>query len=332
MSGQTEFRGKVRESREALHSLFGTGRQPEPELPELQTLPVSEPGFYAMTAAEYHADPAPEPSLSASLACDLVTTTPAHARLKHPRLNPSAADDTAEHLDIGTVAHAAFLEGRDAVDVLEFNDWRTQAAKTARDQARAAGKVPLLRKVWTDVEAMLMATRPQLNAHEDGAAMFRDGLAEPVLVWCEDDLWFRARLDWLRLSLRRRQFAIDDYKTTGASADPEQLSDSPRSPVWSLGWDLKASFYRRGVYALTGYGAEFRFAVQECYPPFALSVVAPSPGAEMLGDMKVQMAIDRWRRGLRDNDWRAYPRQTAYFEVPDWMERRWADREVRDGV
>jgi hypothetical protein len=329
MSGLTEFRGQVRESRDALHSLFGTRQQPEPELPDLRSLPVTEPGFYAMSAAEYHADPCPEPSLSASLACELVTNTPAHARLKHPRLNPSLVEDQAEHFDMGSVAHAAFLEGRDVVAILDFDDWRTKASKEARDVARANGKVPLLRKVWSDVEAMLMATRPQLDAHEDGAAMFRDGLAEPVMVWREDGLWFRARLDWLRLSLRRRQYAIDDYKTTSTSANPETLSDKT---VWSHGWDVKASFYRRGLHVLTGFGAEFRFSVQECYPPFALSVVAPSPGAEMLGDMKVHLAIERWERGLRQNDWRAYPRRTAFFEVPAWMEKRWADREAHDAV
>jgi hypothetical protein len=102
--------------------------------------------------------------------------------------------------------------------------------------------------------------------------------------------------------------------------------------VWDLGWDVKASFYRRGLHALTGYGAEFRFAVQETCEPFALSVIAPSPSAEMLGDMKVQIAIDRWARGLRQNEWRGYPRQTAFFEVPAWLEKKWADREVRDAV
>jgi hypothetical protein len=140
--------------------------------------------------------------------------------------------------------------------------------------------VPLLRKTWGELEAMLRATRPQLDAHEDGAAMFRDGFAEPVLVWQEDGLWFRARLDWLRLSVKRRQFAIDDFKTTGASANPERVSERM---FWDLGWDVKASFYRRGLHALTGYGAEFLFAVQETYAPYALSVVAPSPAPKCSG-------------------------------------------------
>jgi hypothetical protein len=263
------------------------------------------------------------------MALELVDTTPAHARLKHPRLNSAHVDETAQHFDIGTVAHAALLEGVDVVQILDYHDFKTNAAREARERARLEGKVPLLRKVWSDLELMLGATRRQLQAHEDGQYMFTQGIAEPVLVWKEGGLWFRARIDWLRLDPWQRGFAIDDYKTTSTSADPETLSDRK---VWDLGWDLKASFYRRGLHALTGSGAEFRFAVQEIHAPFALSVLSPSPGAEMLGDMKVDIAIRRWQRGLEANDWHAYPRSTAYFEVPAWLEKRWADREVRDGV
>jgi hypothetical protein len=327
MSGETEFRGRVREVGGALHSMFGTGPAARAAIPELRPLPVTEPGFYRMTAPEYHADPAPEPSLSASLASSLVEKTPKHARLKHPRLNPMYEPDTAEHFDIGESVHAAFLEGRDVVEILEFDDFRKGDARKARDDARAVGKVPLLRKTWTDVELMLKESRAQLDVHEDGVDMFTNGIAEPVLVWREEGLWFRSRVDWLRVT-RQGRFAIDDFKTTGKSADLDAVSKT----AFDHGWDVKASFYRRGLFALTGLGAEFRFAVQECYPPFALSVTAPSPGAEMLGDMKVDIAISRWRAGVTQNEWRGYPKRTGYFEVPAWLESKWADRGVNDAV
>ena len=43
--------------------------------------------------AEYHADPAPEPSLSRSLAHTLLTRSPRHAWQAHPRLNPAWLPD-----------------------------------------------------------------------------------------------------------------------------------------------------------------------------------------------------------------------------------------------
>jgi hypothetical protein len=62
VSGQAEFRERVSESREALHGLFGTGAQQaatDIDLPELLELPVTGPGFYAMSAEAYHQDPCP---------------------------------------------------------------------------------------------------------------------------------------------------------------------------------------------------------------------------------------------------------------------------------
>jgi hypothetical protein len=85
---------------------------------------------------QYHADPCPEPSLSASLALRARDVDAGTRSALHPRLNPAAVAHQAEHFDIGTVAHAAFLEGRDVVAILEFDDFRTKDARAARD-ARA---------------------------------------------------------------------------------------------------------------------------------------------------------------------------------------------------
>ena len=45
--------------------------------------------YYDMTTDEYHADPCPEPSLSASIAETIWRESPNHARNEHPRLNPN---------------------------------------------------------------------------------------------------------------------------------------------------------------------------------------------------------------------------------------------------
>lgn len=322
-----EQRGQVRQARDAAHSLFGTSGTAAPELPQLRTLPVTEPGFYAMTADEYHADPCPLPSLSSSLAFALVTSTPEKARLRHPRLNTRVAREDAEHFDIGHIAHAALLEGRSVVHVLNYDDYRTKVAQAAREYVRDAGCVPLLRKAWGELESMLEATRRRLDAHEDGVHMFCNGIPEVVLVWNEGPVWCRARLDWVRLE--GRGYAIDDYKTTSTTADPQTVSDRQ---FFNHGLDVQAAFYRRGIYALTGRKAAFRFAMQECFSPYALSVLAPGPSAEILGEMRVDKALALWYRGIVDNEWPGYPVRTAHVEVPAWLEKKEADREVSDAV
>ena len=108
--------------------------------------------------------------------------------------------------------------------------------------------------------------------------MFTNGLPEQTLVWIEQlpddpsaDVWCRARLDWLRPG------AIDDYKSTSATANPETWTRT----MFSAGFDLQAAWYLRGLRQLTDLDdAIFRFAVQETYPPYALSVIALGPDAD----------------------------------------------------
>lgn len=277
-------------------------------------------GIYTMDAATYHADPCDAPSLSSSIAKLLCTSSPAHVKDAHPRLNPEFVTDHAEHFDVGTVAHAVLLEGVNCVEVLPFADWRTKAAREARDAVRAKGKVPLQTWAWAHVEAMLNTTRDQLDAHADGRQMFRGGLPEQTLIWQDDGgEWCRARLDWLRAG------AIDDYKTTNATANPEALSRT----LFSNGWDIQAAFYLRGLKKLTGEDAVFRFAVQETYPPYALSVVALGPAALMLAEKKVRYALELWTHCLEHGDWPGYPTQTAYAALPEYLEAAWLAKEER---
>src|SRR4029077_1158679 len=104
----------------------------------------------------------------------------------HVRLNPAAIEEDAEHFDIGTAAHALLLEGHRNIAVIDAKAWGTNAARTARDAARAAGQTPLLAARWADVQAMVSAARAQLDRHRDGgAAMFTTGRTEQTLVWIE---------------------------------------------------------------------------------------------------------------------------------------------------
>ena len=290
---------------------------------------IDAPGVYEMPASVYHADPCQEPSLSSSIAKLICLSSPAHARHAHPRLNPDAVEEEAEHFDIGTAAHAVFLEGHAAVEIVQANDWRTNAAKQARADARAAGRVPLLAKTWEAVQAMVAATRAQLDAHTDGAErMFTAGDAERVIVWQEGDVWCRARLDWLRqdpAASRWAPWAIDDYKSTSNSANPDDWTRS----LFSSGFDLQAAWYLRGVTAITGEEATFRFAVQETYPPYALSVISLGPDALTLAQKKVLYALEVWRDCQQSGVWPTYARRTCWASLPPWVEAAWLEKELR---
>ena len=62
---------------------------------------VAAPGLYRMAAAAYHADPAPAPSLSSSLARLIVGHSPAHAKEAHPRLTLDPIGPESKAIDRG---------------------------------------------------------------------------------------------------------------------------------------------------------------------------------------------------------------------------------------
>lgn len=279
----------------------------------------------AVSAQEYHADPCVTPSLSASIAHILCTGSPAHARMAHPRLNPDYRSKETAHFDLGTAAHALLLEGRDAVAVIDADDWRTKAAKEARDEAREAGKIPLLEAQFYDVRAMVGSAHEQLARFDGIVPFFVDGKPEQPIAWQEKGgVRCRSLIDWLHDDYR----TIDDYKTTSRSANPEQWTRS----LFSFGGDIQAAFYRRGVKAVFGREPEFRFVVQETFPPYALSVIGVGPDVLLMADKKIDYALSVWKRCLEDDHWPGYPQRVCYAELPAWEEYRWLEREEREAA
>src|SRR4051812_45119883 len=97
-------------------------------------------GIHDLSADGYHADPAEQPSLSSTIARRLLDSSPLHAWTEHPKLNPNYKPKKPRHaFDVGTACHALLLEGRNAVSVVDAENWKTNAAKALRDEAYAAG-------------------------------------------------------------------------------------------------------------------------------------------------------------------------------------------------
>src|SRR5262245_60670140 len=139
-------------------------------------------GVHSISADAYHIDPCPSPSLSASIAKLLSSRTPLHAWYAHPRLNPAYEVDTDQKFDIGTACHSLILNDPRIFHIVDADDWRTKDAKAQRDEARAAGKVPLLALQWKRVNDMCLSARTQLDRHEEAFRAFTDGEPERTLI------------------------------------------------------------------------------------------------------------------------------------------------------
>jgi hypothetical protein len=271
-----------------------------------------QPGIFDFDAATYHADPCPYPSLSSSVANILLTQSPAHAWLAHPRLNPAftVTRETDSRLDLGSIAHAMLLEPHtDPIVIVDAADWRTKAAKEQRDAAHAAGKFAILAHKYADVQAMVIAARAYIDTTEL-AGIFETGDAERTIIWQEGETWCRARPDLLSADRR----IIVDYKTTDSAA-PDAFSKQ----IGRMGYDLQSEFYSRGMFAITGReDAAFVFLVQEITRPYACSLISLSNAYREVGQLKVKRALSIWDKCTHQHSWPGYDTRILYCEPKPW--------------
>ena len=260
--------------------------------------------------------------MSRSVIKQLLTQSPHHAWFNHPRLNPDYQPEESEtKFDIGTAAHALLLQGLDCAVVIDADDWRKKDAKEARDAARSIGKIPLLKHQWADVEKMVETANIALGTSELCINIWHDGDSELTYIWKEGETWCKARPDWISMD----RALIIDYKSTGASAAPE---DYVRIAV-STGLDIQDSWYRRGVRAIDGTDPDFIFMVQENFPPYLCSFIRLDMMFQDMGYEKVKKGLSTWRKCMESNDWPGYSTDIYTLEVPPWALASW---ELRKGA
>lgn len=254
------------------------------------------------------------PLFTASRGFALIDTTPAHVQAE---VSGQVPDEESEAMDVGTIFHACLLLGESNVRLVDFPDWRTKVARDTRDSIRASGKTPLLAHKWAAVEAMLKATRQRLEQLPDPRPLV-GGEAERSLYFMVGGVACRATPDWVSGDHRR----IVDVKTTAVSAHPAAFGKS----VWSNGNAFQNAVYRLAIKECYGVDAEFAWLVVETFPPYASSMVALDPEAEAFADLQVAEALDRWKECLTRNEWPGYRSQTAYLELPAWVQASWETR------
>lgn len=300
---------------------------------------ITAPGiFHDIDVAAYHADPLPAPSFTQSIAKTLLSHSPRHAMLEHPRLRPAVAeDDEAEKYVkakvIGDAAHLLLLGKGKRLAVFDAADWNAsgggKGAKAKlheqRDDAITAGKLPILAKHFATAERMIHAARRQLAEHDPELANIgiTDGFAEVMITWQRDGLWCRSLVDWLDVD----RFDVVDYKSTTLSVAPQSLDHL----MANAGWAIQAAMHRDGLDTVDPERAGRRrhiFIAQEQYEPFELTVSVLPESTLTMGRKQLDMAWALWSRAMRAGRWPGYPRVIQHPRYPEWMENRILEREI----
>lgn len=284
---------------------------------------IAEPGVYGgVSEADYHADAIlAEPSLSCSVAQAIVTRSPAHAAVLHPRLSRFPRQRNSDRFDKGRAVHELLLAG-DARRflVVDEEDWRSKAAKADKARAHAEGLIPLLGHQYEECRLIADVARDQIAEHPDLAGLLdRAEHRECTVVWREEHpahgFWCRCRPDIYEGG------RITDLKVTGTAATPEHWG---HRTAWEMLYDFRAAFYRRGWLAATGRDLDYRFVVIEDEPPYALSLFEMTPKAFQVAGEGVRLALDAWGTCLRSRVWPGYEHFPNWLEPPAWVEHRWA--------
>lgn len=257
---------------------------------------------HGMSDIEYHA----RPEVSSTEA-RLVLQSPAKYRWRKD--NPPLIDDSPK-FDIGKAVHAKVLgQGADVV-VVDADDWRTKAARETREDARVAGKAPLLTREFEAVNAMAESVLAHTTAR---AILSQSGDTEVSLFADVDGVPTRARFDFLPDKTERRTVAADLKTTTDASK--KQFESS----VARYEYAVQRAWYLDTLNATTGdETAEMVFIAVEKEPPYLVAVYQlPAVWAEK-GHTMARKAAQTWRACTDSGVWPGYPDEVQLLDEPMW--------------
>lgn len=274
------------------------------------SLTITEPGVYDIPQDAYFADPVPTTSLSSSGARKLLPPS-CPAIFRHEQLHGQPHKRT---FDIGHAAHLLVLGAGAPLLVVEAEDWRTKAAREARDEAYALGHTPILAGEYEQVQAMAAA----LREHPIASALFDPdhGKPEQSLFWNDSihDVWRRARLDWLPETTTGRMIAAD-YKTC-VSAEPSAIEKA----MGNYGYFMQAPWYIDAILALgLAEDVAFVFVFQEKTAPYLVTVAQLEAHDLQIGRHRNNRALEVYAECVRTDTWPGYTSDVAHVSLPPWV-------------
>lgn len=254
-----------------------------------------------MPEADYHA----HPSLSQSQ-LKTILDTPAKFAWERQHGRPHRAA-----YDTGHAVHTALLGVGGQTVVVDADDWRTKAARDARDAAHAEGKVPLLR----DQAAKVAAIRDAVMGHPAARTILEaPGDVELSLFWDDPDtdVPMRGRIDKVATRADGTHVLVDLKSTTDASA--RRFGKS----VWDYRYHMQRAVYLHGWEVITGEACEFLFIAVETDAPHLTAVYTLDDIAVEAGWRDYRTALDTYITCTETGTWPGYGDSIQTLPSPRW--------------
>ena len=274
-------------------------------------------GLYeGMSEDVYHADPCDEPSLSSTIAADLLKYTPRHIWSANKRLNPDYEEEQSDAKDKGKTLHDLILLGENKAEILDFPDWRTKLAREAKKAAIESGKIPILKEKWPEYEKIRTALFEQISLHKEHSDALKKGLFEASLFVKINGMFCRCRFDHVDFDTDW----IDDYKTTGQS-----IEQWINGELFSEAKDIQAAHYSKCYEAHTGRKPKgFRYVVQETFAPYCMAIVELDIHAFDVANESWGWSFQQWEKLIKTppENWKGYSKKTYWASIPSWAETK----------
>ncbi len=259
------------------------------------------------------------PRLSPSTAKVLLKRSALHAFTQH-RLGGGEQTEQTEATTRGRIVDRMLLGAGPDMVVVDAKDWRTNAAKEARDAAEAAGKLPLLAHKLAEYNELVEAWRAQLAARDIAFT----GESQVKLDWESDGVPCRARLD--HLIVTGTGAVIYDLKSC-EDASREAIT---RSMV-TYGYSIQHAAYVEAVEANYPHLAgrvtmAFLFGETERANAYAMNVATLGGTMRELGERQWRRAKRLWGECLRTGEFPGYdgslPIEASAWQLSAEMEQQ----------
>ncbi len=249
------------------------------------------------------------PHLSPHIAHVLISKSALHAHNRHSQLGNNYREPSDE-MDRGIILEAmVFGTTKDRIVKLNYDDFKTVAAREARDRAHAERKVPVLEAKYRAFEEVAQAVSQQLAEF----GLLFPGESQKTFTWERDGVPCKGILDhWVPES-----GLIMDLKCVRDAS----TSKCQRNFV-DYGYDIQAAAYEEGAAAnhpeLAGRIKKL-WMFCEVEKPYAINIIEPSGTMAELGKRKWARAVRQWGECLRTGVYPGYSKTVVRVEALPWQ-------------